>query len=240
VPQNPYMKRSSYLLPTIMIGAFVFAVSGALISARADSAALSTLAKPLPTPVRTQARTADAEFKRLLRLRDSLAKIPVEKIDRQPHKSFIKANRKDIVYSEPAGQWLVRSDLFWNLRNKYKALPIADDIAWAAAENPLPGECEGDINCYIYTNRVTLAQYLSFYPNGKSAKKALAEIIEELDYIVEDLNGKKGNYVGPDDKAGRDELAKRIAEMRVILSKVTAADRAKVISQLATIGEAFR
>src|SRR5688572_18906069 len=83
------------------------------------------------------------EYKRLVALRNKLAKIPMERLGREPHKSLIRRNRKDIVYSDPAGQWFVRSDRFWNLAEKNKRRPFADDIAWTAAENPLPGECEG-------------------------------------------------------------------------------------------------
>lgn len=234
------MKMNSLSSITILFLAFAFAASGALVSANAGSAAASTGATPVPTPAGAKAKAADAEFKRLLRLRTALGKIPPDKLDREPHKSFIKRNEKDIVYSDPAGQWFVRSDLFWALSKKYATLPIADDIAWAAAENPVPGECEGYVNCHVYVVADTYGRYLRSYPDGRSSKKALAKMTEYLGYIADDISDKKGNYEGPAEASDRAELAKTIGEMRAVLAGVSHAERAKVISQLDTIGGAFK
>lgn len=187
-----------------------------------------------------QSKTADAEFKRLKGLGTALAKIPPDKLNREPHKSFIRRNRKDITYSEPAGQWFVRSDRFWDLSKKYRTLPIADDIAWAAAENPLPGECEGYVNCYVYNITATYVAYLKLYPKGRSSKNALNKMSESLSFITDDITGKKGNYEGPAEASDRAELAKMIGEIRNVLSGVSHAERGKVLSQLDIIGNAYR
>ncbi len=236
------MKNMKSFWSSITVLACLTIVAGAAVTGFADRPATvhAAQAQPTPKPAGSAKATAAAEFKRLVLLKTALEKIPMDKLNREPHKSFIRKNRRDIVYSDPAGQWFVRSDRFWDLSAKYRRLPIADDIAWAAADNPRPGECEGYLNCYVYNIRETYGQYLSLYPEGKNAPKALAAIIEGFDYIVQDLNGKKGTYEGPVDAADRAGLAKVIAEMRVILSKVNAAERSKVISQLDTIGDAFK
>lgn len=223
----------------------VFLAGVAVAAFSTGSAAIRSISptNPQPTPVRSSGPSqalAASEFKRLVQLSKALEKIPPEKVDREPHKSFIRTNRKDIVYSEPAGQWYVRSDRFWALSEKYKKLPIADDIAWAAAENPLPGECEGYINCYVSIARSTYGHYLSLYPNGKNSRKALLAIAERLSYIVDDLKANKGNYEGPVDSTDRAELAKAIADLRGIASKVTHSERSKVLSQLNVIGDRFK
>jgi len=216
------MKMNSYFSRTILTLTIVLLGMGSLVSANAQS------------------KTAAAEFKRLKDLSTALGKIPPDKLDREPHKSLIKRNRKDITYSEPAGQWFVRSDRFWNLSKKYKSLPIADDIAWAAAETPLPGECEGYVNCYIYNTEATYVAYLKLYPKGRSSKKALNEIAANLTYITDDITGKKGNYEGPADASDRADLAKMIGEIRTVVSGVSHAERAKVLSQLDIIGNAYK
>ncbi len=92
---------------------------------------------------------ADLQFKRLLALGAALKKIPTGKADQNPYKDFVKANEDEVVYSEPSGEWYVRLNAFWELHNQYKNLPLAEDIAWQAAQTLLPGECEGYVNCYL-------------------------------------------------------------------------------------------
>ncbi|MBX7056187.1 MAG: hypothetical protein K1X36_14645 [Pyrinomonadaceae bacterium] len=216
------MKKTSLSSQATLIFAIAVITIGTFVSANAQS------------------KTASSEFKRLVDLRNALAKIPPDKLDREPHKSFIKRNQKDITYSDPAGQWFVRSERFWDLSRKYKSQPLADDIAWAAAENPLPGECEGYVNCYIYNALATYGEYLKLYPRGRSSKKALNKIATYLGYITDDIIGKKGNYDGPADSGDRADLAKMIGELRVVLASVSHAERAKVISHLDTIGGAYK
>ena len=76
-------------------------------------------------------QAAAKEFTRLVNLSTALKKIPVaENEQRASHRALVKRNNKDIVYSEPAGMWFVRSDRFWDLHKKYSKLPLADQIAW--------------------------------------------------------------------------------------------------------------
>lgn len=166
---------------------------------------------------------AKAELTRLLKLKAALEKVPMEKQDREPHKSFLKKNEKEIVYSEPAGQWYVQSELFWKLHNKYKSLSIAEQIAWEAAQNPIPGECEGYINCYVYLCSITSGKYLGFYPNGKHSKQAITEVVERL----EQLSADDSQYDGPTEAADRAELKKSLAELKQQISGTTIPEKAK-------------
>src|SRR5688572_28380368 len=131
------------------------------------------------TPTKRE-REAKAAFKRLLDLEAKLKRIPMEVQEKEPHKSFLRANAKDIVYSDPSAEYYVRSDRFWDLQEEYKGTSIADDIAWAAAQNPMAGECEGDVNCYLYLVISTNGEYLKRYPNGKKASTAISDIGEAL------------------------------------------------------------
>ncbi|QQS32155.1 MAG: hypothetical protein IPM50_10805 [Acidobacteriota bacterium] len=180
---------------------------------------------------------ASREYKRLLKLSNDLKKIPFDRYDKEPHRTFLKRNDKDIVYSEPAGQWFVRSGRFWDLYKKYAKLPIADDIAWSAADNPLPGECEGYVNCYMYNIRVTYGEYLRLFPNGKHSKKAVDRIVEYQQYMADD---EYTNYEGPgDDAAERSDLKKMITELRDILTKASPESKTKALEQLAVIESRF-
>ncbi len=96
--------------------------------------------KVAPAFVRSNESQADLKIKRLRILATALKAIPVGKGGQFPYKNFLRASEKEVVYSEPSGEWYVRSDLFWELRSKYNELPIAEEIAWEAAKNPIPGE----------------------------------------------------------------------------------------------------
>ncbi|MGI8670260.1 MAG: SH3 domain-containing protein, partial [Aridibacter sp.] len=112
----------------------------------------------------------DLRLKKLTALSNALKAIPIDKKDNSPYKEFLEKYKSEIVYSEPSAQWYVRSDNSWQLHQRYKDYKIGEEMAWQAAGNPIPGECEGYINCYLYALRVTNGEYLNFYPNGKYSR----------------------------------------------------------------------
>jgi hypothetical protein len=209
------------------LAAAIFAAIGLFIQ---DAAAQGKV------PAKTQAA---AEYKRLLDLQAALKKIPMEKQNREPHKSFLKRNANKIVYSDPSADYYVRSELFWALSKKYKTLPIADDIAWTAAQNMLPGECEGFLTCYMYVLAETEVRYLKLFPNGKYSRRAVQSLIDNLTGTVEDL-GKNAGHTGPEDAAEKAELAKQLRDMRFVLEKVSRPEKAKLLDQIKLIGDAYK
>ena len=182
---------------------------------------------------------ADFGFKRLLALSAALKKIPFGKSDEDPYKNFVKTNEKEIVYSDPSGEWYIRSEVFWELHNQYKNLPIGEEIAWQAAQNPIPGECEGYINCYLYALRVTDGEYLNFYPGGKYSKKALQNISNLLAPMVADLK-EKNVYTPATDISDRAEFNRYLAELRTIISRVPYVEKSKPLQQINQLGEGYR
>lgn len=182
---------------------------------------------------------ADLGLKRLHVLNATLKTIPFGKSEQSPYKTFIKANEKDIVYSDPSGEWYVRSDLFWELHGKYTALAVAEDIAWAAAQNPIPGECEGYINCNLYQIRSTDGEYLNFYPNGKYSKTALKNITDLLSVMVADVNN-KAVFMPPSDISDRAEFNRFLTELRTIISKIPDVEKAKALQQINQLGEGYK
>ena len=183
---------------------------------------------------------ATKEYKRLVDLSTALRKIPFNKQDKEPHRSFLKRNENDLVYSDPAGEWYVRSARFWALQKKYQKLAIADRIAWSAAENPLPGECEGYVPCYLFASRRTHGEYLKLYPRGSYSKKAVQQMIKSLQYIVDDAASTKKNYDGPVEAADDAEFAELIKELREILKPIAHPEKKIALSQLKTIEAAYK
>ncbi len=116
-------------------------------------------------------KSAEIELKRLLALRSALKTIPAERRETAPYRDFLKSREKEIVYNEPGGEWLVVSNEFWNLHSKYRQTSFSDTIAWEAANNTLPGECEGYVNCYLFDMRMRFGEYLNLHPNGKTRRR---------------------------------------------------------------------
>ena len=190
--------------------------------------------------VKKDALKAELGLKRLRVLGSTLKTIPFGKSEENPYKNFIKANEKEIVYSDPSGEWLVRSDLFWELHGRYVAsAAIAEDIAWAAAQNPIPGECEGYVNCNLYQIRATDGEYLNFYPNGKYSKNALKNITDLLAVMVADVNDKQV-FTPPSDISDRAEFNRFLTELRTIISKMPDVEKAKTLKQISQLGEGYK
>ena len=182
---------------------------------------------------------ADLSFKRYLALRSALRAVPSGKSEENPYKDFLRKNDEEIVYSDPSAEWLVRANLLWELYSAYPKLPISEEIAWQAARNPIPGECEGYTNCYIYLIRVTDGEYLNFYPNGKHAEEALKHITDFLKPIAADAVEKK-IYAAPADTSDRADFNQLLNELRGIISKLSYAGKSEAIQQINKIAEGYK
>jgi hypothetical protein len=187
--------------------------------------------------VKSRNALAELELARLVALARSLAAVPFEQLNSRPFKSWTDEREKEIVYSEPAGQWYVNSNAFWSLQSKYGDLPLAERIAWEASQTPLPGECEGYLPCYIYRETETSGRYLKLYPRGAHADAALAELAESLGYITEDLRGSNPVYEVP--REDRASFRKSVAALRAQLALVPAAKKARVLGHLDAIAKRF-
>jgi hypothetical protein len=138
------------------------------------------------------------------------------------YKSWLEVQAREVIYNEVAGNWLINSDRFWELHEKYRTLPISEKIAWEGARNPLPGECEGSISCTLGYINATEGQYLSFYPNGSHTEEALTTIMDFL---------KRDHYhqIDPEEYA---DLRKEIEKLRAIVIKTSSAKKATILQQL--------
>jgi hypothetical protein len=189
--------------------------------------------------LKTSESISSLGLKRLQALAATLRKIPIEKAEEAQYKNFTAGQDKNIVYSEPAGQFFVRADLYWDLHKKYKGTVIGEEIAWAGARTDLPGECEGYIVCDLYNIREMDGTYLENYPDGKHAAESLKNIISYLEPIVADTKD-KAVYNGPTDLSDRAEFNRLLSELRNIISKMPHPDKEKALQQIAKLAEAYR
>lgn len=221
-----------FLFLSALLGSTIQEFSKAAAGTRDPALAFSP-AQITPTP--DPSLDAEEKFKRLLKLQDALKRIPSEKLSDETNRKFIKANEGDIVYSDPSAEYYVRSERFWELFEKSRQLPVAEEIAWAAARNPLPGECEGYLNCMLYTLILTDGKYLKHYPNGKYAKSAFRNTSELLKALAGDSDGE----TGPTDQSDKAELNAYLKELTEVTSKVNDPGKTSVMAHLKVIGERF-
>jgi len=114
---------------------------------------------------------------------------------------WIKENKDYIRYDEFSEQWLLKYEVLWNLHDEYRNLPVADDIAWEAANNPLGGECENDFFCLIEMFNATLVRYLRLHPDGMYAPLALERLISFFEDCLEEPPDYFGDSYGGHAKA---------------------------------------
>ena len=181
-----------------------------------------------------RSKEAAAELKRLTDLQAALAEIPFNGEKTEPHATLIKKHEDEIVYNEPAGQWIVKSEKFWDLAEKYKDLPIADDIAWTAAENPVPGECEGYVPCALYWMRITSGEYLKRIPNGKHRDAAMENVSGLLSDLAENP-GDEGSGTWPSEEDERADYKKSLDELSAIIEKTDGPRKETVLRNIRTL-----
>lgn len=189
--------------------------------------------------IRPEKTLAELRYKRLVALQNTLRKIAINQQEENPYRDFLKAHEREVVYSEPSAQWLVRSDTFWELHDRYKTQPVGEEIAWTAAQNPIPGECEGYVNCYLYQIRATDGEYLNFYPNGKYSRQSLKNITDLLEPIVADAS-EKTVYTSATDTSDRADFNRYLTELRAIITKTSYIEKSKTLTQIRQIAEAHR
>lgn len=171
------------------------------------------------------------ELARLIALSRTAGVAPHEMRDTPPRGSWLASHEKELVYSEPAGMWLARSDLFWELEKKYRGTALGERIAWAAAENGLPGECEGNETCYFHSFVLTEGRYLERYPQGSHAH----EVILHLNDIVaseELLRFARATAGDRWERDARRSLLEDLALVRKLVAKTKFRETAAVLKRI--------
>ena len=148
-------------------------------------AALDAIAAEREVANSPEAR-AQAALKWLRAVQAVLELTPIETVD-GPHRAWLKANADLVVYDEPGGAWLIRVEAFNRIHRENAATTVAEEIAWLAASNFMPGECEGDHACYLYGLNALKGEYLRNHPRGAHRQQALDRITEVTRIQVADL-----------------------------------------------------
>ena len=194
-----------------------------------DRQEIYNLAARSITEAKTVNTRAEFELLKLLALSASAEAFPNERADKSPHREWLKAHAAEVIPNEFAGSYNMRTQLLWNLETKYHALPISDRIAWAAAENPQPHDCEGDEVCHLFTFADGV-EYLRRHPNGAHAAEAV-KIFDELltDDVIQRANARGGDQYAVED---RTNVRKLLSSLRLALAKTSAAGKTELFKKL--------
>ena len=158
--------------------------------------------------------------------------LPNDETSKTSYREWHKLHGAKVVPNEFAGGYNLRSELLWSLETKYHALPISDRIAWAAAENPQPSDCEGDEVCHFFVFSPAI-KYLNLHPNGAHAVEALNSLNEVLtDEVIKTANSKGGDQYVVEQ---RTELKKMLASLRLALAKTSAVEKRELLKKLERI-----
>lgn len=105
-------------------------------------------------------------------------------IERDPlKKAWVLAHRDLLDYFDPDDAWYVRPDAYWSLYERHKQAPWAEDLAWAAAQLPIPSD-ECYANCVLDKVNRTFVQYWRRYPTGTYITPALAQATPLVNYAT--------------------------------------------------------
>jgi hypothetical protein len=149
-------------------------------------------------------------------MRSLLTTIPFGGSNEQPYPDWLARHEKVVVYSEPAGQWLIVPEVVWRVHDAHKSGQAAEAIAWFAVENGYPGECEGYVPCYANIMNWLDGEYLRRHPRGAHASEAMKRVYISLTEAVKRLSDADAKrYLDPstdcgDLKAGFDPLRQAI------------------------------
>ncbi len=151
-------------------------------------AALSNPAEPAETSGRLALLWVRA-------MRRTLGAIPmtIDGTKHEPYRTWLATHDADLIYSEPAGQWLMVSDGLWRLHDAHRQTMSAEPLAWEVVTNGLPGECEGYPPCYLAGLDQLHAEYLRRHPRGAHVAEAVEQVRESNEQSVNLATGPKGH-----------------------------------------------
>ena len=129
--------------------------------------------------------------------------------------AWLDRHERRLTYFEISARWGVVPEWYWALHDAYRDDPLADRIAWTASRQDPPGECEGDLACYVGRGFYGEFEYLRQHPDGAYVPETLQGILDYLIFLNERPQVKRAC-----DGRGGEEMADRIEAVRPILDRI--------------------
>ena len=175
---------------------------------------------------------AEFELLTLLALRSSAGTFPDNRSDEPPYREWRKLHAAEVERNEFAGGYNLRAESLWNLEAKYHAQPIAERIAWEAAETLPPSDCEGDEVCDFFVIEGEI-KYLNLHPTGAHAAEAIKNLTAALtDDVISAANAKGGDKYEVEQ---RTNLRKMLVSLHAAVAKTSVPEKTELIKKLARV-----
>ncbi len=91
-------------------------------------------------------------------------------------RSWLLSHEPLLRYFEPADRWYVQPETYWDLYEKHKQAPWAEELAWAAARLWIPGD-ECYAACLLRAVSRTFLQYWTRFPDGTHTVDAIEKAL---------------------------------------------------------------
>lgn len=143
--------------------------------------------------------------------------------------AWIASRSHEVSYSEPAGEWLVDRDVILQVHTAIRTSRVADDVAWFMVENRLPGECEGDLLCYLAAADALQGEYLRRSPSGRHVEEAAAQVKQLVGYFTEEAPLPLDSF---DPERGCDDLKRIVHSLLDAVRSSSVRDRDDVARQI--------
>jgi hypothetical protein len=127
--------------------------------------------------------SARFDLYRLRAISATLKAIPARADKREPYASWIAKHKDVLVYDQPGRVWMLSNAAIWTSHKAHADSPSADEIAWLAVTTGLPGECEGQVTCYLEGQNRLNGEYLRQHPTGRHAADAIAVLKQTTDLM---------------------------------------------------------
>jgi len=198
----------------------------------ADRQEIYNLAASSVTEAKDANTRVEFELLKLLALANWAGIVPNEQKNKSPYREFLAGHKTELIENEFGGGYDLRSETLWNLETKYHTLPIADRIAWEAARNEQPSDCESDQVCAFFLFDGDI-KYLNTHPAGAHTSEALQNLNEVLtDEVIQAANARGGDKYAVQQGA---EVRKSIAALRLALAKVSSAEKAGLVKKVGRV-----
>ena len=144
--------------------------------------------------------------------------------------AWVLAHADLVRYFEPGGRYIVLGSHYWEIYEKYQTSAAAEEIAWVAAEVPVPAD-ECYTECHLGALAQTYMRYWRRFPEGPHALEAVTHGVRRAQYAARYCPLIAGNHVHGDPK----QIRTLVSDVRESLQQVRLAEKTELSSYLSEI-----
>jgi hypothetical protein len=108
--------------------------------------------------------------------------------------AWLLAHADLVRYFEPGGGYIVLGSHFWEIYERYQTSPAAEEIAWVAAEVPVPAD-ECYTECHLDALAETYMRYWRRFPDGPHVLEAVTHGVRRAQHAARYCPLIAGNHV---------------------------------------------